>query len=213
MDKHPKWLQNLIGLSLIIFHQCFTGQLDIEVEAWYLFVHFWIKTDRYIEVISLYKWASCSQWNLQFRCRVREWNARTRLLLLRQPRRESRIRLGRQPFTTKNPTGRRIIPIFTPIWQLQPLERVHNRTNMVLSYSLKNAHKKDKCVFRSSKLWIKQKSMIFVCNFKWCYYYARRNAWYSESSMGNFYPNRQLNSLRSLLPAIACVVFPKNYKN
>ena len=31
--------------------------------------------------------------------------ARTRLLLLRQPRRGSRIRLGRQPFTARNPTG------------------------------------------------------------------------------------------------------------
>ena len=31
-----------------------------------------------------------------------------RLLLLRQPRRRSRIRLGRQPFTARNPTGRQI---------------------------------------------------------------------------------------------------------
>ncbi len=37
-----------------------------------------------------------------------ECNARTRLLLLRQPRRGSRIRLGRQPFTARNPTGRQI---------------------------------------------------------------------------------------------------------
>ena len=110
MDKYPKWLQEPDWPIVDNIPAMFLGQLDISKlkhDTTYLYI-FGIKNKQIYRsnTVSINEQAVANEiYNFDVEC---EWNARMRLLLLRQPRRGSRIRLGRQPFTARNPTGRQI---------------------------------------------------------------------------------------------------------
>lgn len=98
MNKHPKWLQEPDWPIVDNIPAMFLGQLDIsklKYDTTYLYI-FFDKKNRQIyrsNTVSINEQAVANEiYNSDVEC---EWNARTRHLLLRQPRRESRFRLGR----------------------------------------------------------------------------------------------------------------------
>ena len=131
MDKHPKWLQEPDWPIVDNIPAMFLGQLDISKlkhDTTYLYI-FWDKKNKQIyrsNTGSINEQAVANEiYNSDVEC---EWNARTRLLLLRSPRRGSRIRLGRQSLLQEiHPYGRYIY-IYTNLDSYDPLAQVRDWT-------------------------------------------------------------------------------------